>query len=317
MSEFFNFLYIPFGWLLHWIYEFIGSYGWSLIVFTLIVRLLMFPLSVSQQNGSAKQARLQPKIAKIRQRYAGNQVKMNEEMQKLYDRENSSMMSVSGCLPLLIQMPIIMGLFGVIYRPITYVLRVPEASVTMLTDAAKTILEEAGQWTGTRSAQIVELSVLNMKDQVIAASGVGQDVANTIQNFDFNFLGLPLGEVPDFKAFNILWLVPVCSFLSSLLTGIYTFLRQRKLNPEMAKNPMMGCMSFFMPLFSLYLAFQFPVGIGIYWTMSNLIAFAQMLLLNYTHSPEKVIAKQMIKEEIYRHSRENNVKQIVKTHNGE
>ena len=114
MSEFFSFLYIPFGWLLHWIYEFIGSYGWSLILFTILVRLLMFPLSVSQQNGSAKQARLQPKIAKIRQRYAGNQVKMNEEMQKLYDRENYNMMSISGCLPLLIQFPIIIGLFGVI-----------------------------------------------------------------------------------------------------------------------------------------------------------------------------------------------------------
>ena len=316
MSEFFNFLYIPFGWLLHFIYSFIGSYGWSLIIFTLIVRLLMFPLSISQQNGSAKQTRFQPKIAKIRQRYAGNQVKMNEEMQKLYDRENSSMMSVSGCLPLLIQLPIIMGLFGVIYRPLTYVLRIPAESVTALTEAARGIMESTGEW-GTRSATVVELSVLNMKDQVIAASGVGQDVANTIQNFDFNFLGFPLGEIPNYKVFSCLWIIPLCSFASSLLTGVYTFLRQRKLNPEMAKNPMMGCMSFFMPLFSLFLSFQFPVGIGIYWTMSNLLAFAQMVLLNHTHSPEKVIAKQMIKEEIYRHSRENNVKQIIKTRNGE
>lgn len=316
MSEFFSFLYIPFGWLLHYIYDFIGSYGWSLVIFTLIVRLLMLPLSVSQQNGSAKQARLQPKIAKIRQRYAGNQVKMNEEMQKLYDRENSSMMSVSGCLPLVIQLPIIMGLFGVIYRPLTYVLRIPAESVTALTETAKSMMEAAGTW-GTRSATIVELSVLNMKDQVIAASGVSADVANTVQNFDFNFLGFPLGEIPNFKVFNYFWIIPLCSFLSSLLTGVYTFLRQRKTNPEMAKNPMMGCMSFFMPLFSLYLSFQFPIGIGIYWTISNLIAFAQMLLLNHTHSPEKVIAKQMIKEEIYRHSRENNVKQIIKTRNGD
>lgn len=316
MSDFFNFLYIPFGWLLHWIYEFIGSYGWSLIIFTLIVRLLMFPLSVSQQNGSAKQARLQPKIAKIRQRYAGNQAKMNEEMQKLYDRENSSMMSVSGCLPLLIQLPIIMGLFGVIYRPLTYVLQIPDESVTALTSAAQSIMEAAGTWT-SRSVSTVELSVLNMSDQVIAASGVGADVANTIQSFDFNFLGFPLGEVPQWRDPSYLWIMPICSFLSSLLTGIYTFVRQRKLNPEMAKNPMMGCMSFFMPLFSLYLAFQFPVGISIYWTVSNLLAFAQMLLLNYTHAPEKVIARQMIKEEIYRHSRENNVKQIIKTRDGE
>lgn len=316
MSNFFSFLYIPFGWLLHWIFEFLGSYGWSLIVFTVLVRLLMFPLSVSQQNGSAKQARLQPKIAKIRQRYAGNQVKMNEEMQKLYDRENYSMMSISGCLPLLIQFPIIIGLFGVIYRPLTYVLQIPAESVTALTNAAQGIMEAAGTWT-SRSVSFIEVSVLSMKDQVIAASGVSQDVANTIQNFDFNFLGFPLGEVPDFKNFSYLWIMPLCSFLSSLLTGVYTFLRQRKLNPEMAKNPMMGCMSFFMPLFSLYLSFQFPVGISIYWTMSNLIAFAQMLLLNYTHAPEKVIARQMIKEEIYRHSRENNVKQIIKTRNGE
>lgn len=308
MGGILNILYVPFGWILHFIFSFIQSYGWSLIIFTILMRLVMFPLSISQQKSSAKQARLQPKIKKIQQRFAGNQAKINEEMQKLYDRENYSMMN-AGCLPLLIQMPIIMGLFGVIYKPITYVLRLPADSVKVLTETAKKILEDAGQW-GSRSATIVELSVLNMKDQVLAGSGVSQDVADTIQNFDFHFLGLPLGSVPSFKEPSILWIIPILSFVSSLLMGVYTFMKQRKTNPEMAKNPMMGCMSFVMPIFSLVLAFQFPVGIGIYWTMSNIVGLIQTVIVNQTHSPQKIIARQMIEETIMRRSRENNIRAV-------
>ena len=82
-------------------------------------------------------------------------------------------------------------------------------------------------------------------------------------------------------------------------------------HPEMAKNPMMGCTAFGMPLFSLVIAFQFPAGAGIYWIMSNIIAFAQMILLNYTHSPKKIIAKMMVEETVNRRSKEENMKRIA------
>ena len=299
--------YAPFGWILSWCYEIVGNYGWSLVLFTVLTRLILLPLSISQQKGMAKQTRLQPKIKKIQQRYAGNQQKINEEMNALYQREGANPLG-AGCLPLAIQFPIMIGLYGVIYRPLSYVLHLPSETVDTLTAAVQKITGEA---TG-RAANTIELSVINHADEVIASlPNLGADIAEKLQNFDFTFLGVNMAETPDFKVFNLLWLIPVLSGVTSLMTSALSYFRQRKTNPEMSKNPAMGCMSFGMPLFSVYIAFQFPAGIGIYWTMSNLFMFLQTLVIGHTHSPQKVLAKVMVEETIEHRSMENNLKLVV------
>ncbi len=302
-----DYFYAPFGWILSWCYDIVGNYGWSLVLFTVLTRLILLPLSISQQKGMAKQTRLQPKIKKIQQRYAGNQQKINEEMNALYQREGANPLG-AGCLPLAIQLPIMMGLYGVIYRPLSFVLRLPKETVEVLTTAVQKITDEA---TG-RAASAIELSVINHANEVIASlPNLGADVADKLQNFDFTFLGVNMAETPDFKVFNLLWLIPVLSGVTSLMTSALSYFRQRKTNPEMAKNPTMGCMSFGMPLFSVYIAFQFPAGIGIYWTMSNLFMFFQTLVIGHTHSPQKVMAKLMVEETIEHRSMENNLKLVA------
>lgn len=299
--------YAPFGWILSWCYEIVGNYGWSLVLFTVLTRFIMIPLAISQQKGMAKQARLQPKIKKIQQRYAGNQQKINEEMNALYQREGANPLG-AGCLPLAIQFPIMIGLYGVIYRPLSYVLHLPKETIDMLTDAVQKI---AGEATG-RAATTVELSVINHANEVISSlPNLGADVAEKLQNFDFTFLGINMAQIPDYKVFNLLWLIPILSGVTSLMTSALSYMRQRKTNPEMSKNPAMGCMSFGMPLFSVYIAFQFPAGIGIYWTMSNLFMFFQTLIIGHTHSPKNVLAKVMIEETIERRSMENNLKLVA------
>lgn len=299
--------YAPFGWILSWCYEIVGNYGWSLVLFTVLTRFIMIPLAISQQKGMAKQTRLQPKIKKIQQRYAGNQQKINEEMNALYQREGANPLG-AGCLPLAIQFPIMIGLYGVIYRPLSYVLHFPKETVDMLTAAVQKI---AGEATG-RAASAIELSVINHTDEVIKAlPNLSADVADKLQNFDFTFLGINMADIPDFKVFNLLWLIPILSGVTSLMTSALSYMRQRKTNPEMSKNPAMGCMSFGMPLFSVYIAFQFPAGIGIYWTMSNLFMFFQTLVIGHTHSPKNVLAKVMIEETIERRSMENNLKLVA------
>ncbi len=299
--------YAPFGWILSWCYEIVGNYGWSLVLFTVLTRLILLPLSISQQKGMAKQTRLQPKIKKIQQRYAGNQQKINEEMNALYQREGANPLG-AGCLPLAIQFPIMIGLYGVIYRPLSYVLHLPSETVDTLTAAVQKITGEA---TG-RAANTIELSVINHADEVIASlPNLGADIAEKLQNFDFTFLGVNMAETPDFKVLNLLWLIPVLSGVTSLMTSALSYFRQRKTNPEMSKNPAMGCMSFGMPLFSVYIAFQFPAGIGIYWTMSNLFMFLQTLVIGHTHSPQKVLAKVMVEETIEHRSMENNLKLVA------
>lgn len=299
--------YAPFGWILSWCYEIVGNYGWSLVLFTVLTRFIMIPLAISQQKGMAKQARLQPKIKKIQQRYAGNQQKINEEMNALYQREGANPLG-AGCLPLAIQFPIMIGLYGVIYRPLSYVLHLPKETVEMLTTAVQKITGEASG----RAASAIELSVINHANEVIdALPNLSADVAEKLQNFDFTFLGVNMAATPDFKVFNLLWLIPILSGVTSLMTSALSYMRQRKTNPEMSKNPAMGCMSFGMPLFSVYIAFQFPAGIGIYWTMSNLFMFFQTLVIGHTHSPKNVLAKVMIEETIERRSMENNLKLVA------
>ena len=92
-------------------------------------------------------------------------------------------------------------------------------------------------------------------------------------------------------------------------------LQQRKNNPEMAKNPTMGCMTFGMPLFSLYFTFQFPIGIGVYWIASSVIAFVQTVVLNSVFSPKKATTKLLIEETIERRSKEENLKKVAEIKN--
>ncbi|MCR4924935.1 MAG: YidC/Oxa1 family membrane protein insertase [Clostridiales bacterium] len=306
-------LYVPFGWILRVIYEFIGSYGWALIVFTLITRLLLLPSTIHQQKGNAKQLRIQPKMNKIRQKYAGNQQKMNEEMQALYKREGFNPMN-QGCLPLLVQLPIMWGLYGVIYKPLTYVLNLnkfQDGIVTKLTDAVTNLVELSGK--GAKNS--LELYVFNYKDQILnSVDGIQQVVIDKINNFDFTFLGVAMGAQPDIHNPSLLWLIPILSGVSSLLTSIYTFLNQKKQNPEMAKNPM-GCMIFGLPIISVTFAFSLPAGIGIYWIISNLFAFVQTVALSFVFPPKKVVARDMILETIERRSRENSVKLVAEKNN--
>ena len=314
--EFLSFLYLPFGFIFRIFYDLVSNYGLALFLFTLLFRLILLPSSISQQKGTAKQMRLQPKIKKLQEKYKGNQVKLNEEMQALYSREGYNPMS-AGCLPMLIQLPVIFGLLGVIYYPIQYVLGVDSNTVGEMTKIVQGLLGDT-----SIKQNLLELQVFNHLDEVIAKlPNLSAEIIDKLRGFDYTMFGIPLAETPSVATLShigsaskqelILLLVPLFSGLSAMASGIYTWTRQKQTNHEMGKNPMMGCTAFGMPLFSLVIAFQFPAGAGIYWIMSNIIAFAQMILLNYTHSPKKIIAKMMVEETVNRRSKEENMKRVA------
>lgn len=306
MNAIYDILGVPFGFVLRLIFNIVNNYGISLILFTLFARLLMFPSSVSQQKGAAKTQRLQPKLRKIQEKYKGDNKRIQEETQALYQREGHNPMN-AGCAPMLVQMPIIFGLIGVIYNPLTYVLEIPKDHITTLTEAAKGLFPELAK------SRTIQLAVINHIDKLSGL--IPEEFFSKIASFNFTFLGLPLGETPDMKKPSILWIIPILSGITSFASSLYTYLKQKQANPEMYKNPTMGCMTFGMPLFSTYFTFLFPVGIGIYWTASNVFAFAQTVILNYTHNPKKMIAKLMIEETIERRSREENLKLVAERKN--
>ncbi|MEE0516267.1 MAG: YidC/Oxa1 family membrane protein insertase [Anaerovoracaceae bacterium] len=109
----------PMSYLLTWIYDFIGNYGLSLIIFTIIVKVVMYPLYAKQIKTTMNMSKMQPKIKEIQQKYAKDKVMMNEKMAELYKEEGGSM--YGGCLPMLIQMIVIMGLFSLFRNPMNYI----------------------------------------------------------------------------------------------------------------------------------------------------------------------------------------------------
>ena len=109
----------PLGYLLTWLYDVIGSYGLALVVLTLVVKIALYPLYAKQIKSTTNMTKLQPKIKEIQQKYAKNRELMNEKMSELYQKEGVSM--TGGCLPMLVQMFVIMGLFGLLRNPMAYI----------------------------------------------------------------------------------------------------------------------------------------------------------------------------------------------------
>jgi len=298
-----TFLYNIFGYVLRELYVLIDNYGLALILLTLIARLIMLPSSIKQQKGTAKMQRMQSKVRKIQQQYAGDQKKIQEETQALYSREGYNPMG-SGCLPLVLQLPVIYGLIGVIYRPLTYVLNIPEETVATLTKAAETVLEVS-----TKNNRTIELLIIENIDKF--TQYIPAEIYKTISEFDFEFLSISLGQVPSIKEPSILWLIPILALVSNLASSLFMYIRQKETNPAMAKNPSMGCMTFGMPIFSLIFTFQFPVGIGVYWIASSFIAFIQTVILNLIYSPKKTMTRLLIDETVQRRSKEENIKRMA------
>lgn len=135
MNAIFNIIGIPLGYVLWFIYRFVGNYFVSIFLFTLIVRAATFPLSLKSQKSQADRARLAPRLERIQKKYAQDKQKLQQKQMELYEKEGVSM--TGGCLPMVVQMVILMGIISVIYSPLTHLARIPEpvisASVTAVT----------------------------------------------------------------------------------------------------------------------------------------------------------------------------------------
>lgn len=315
----FGFIYSIFGYVLEFIYNLFKNtpapYVISLIVFTVITRILLMPTSIPQQKNQAKQFRIQPKLQKLQQKFGNDRQKLSEEQQKLYQREGYNPMA-AGCGPMLISLPLLWGVYGAITRPISYVLRFKDEIAAFLEDKnVVAVFENVSK----RSAYYKELMVLNQindsssKISERASAYFSQNQIQQINEFaqGFTLFGIDLTQTPSIKQFSVLWIIPVLAGLTSFLTAFYSNRMQKKFNPIMAQgsNAMsQGCMMAFMPLFSIYLCFTVPAGVGFYWVISNVFAFFQTVLLSNLYAPPKVAAKNMISDIINKCAYEKSIK---------
>lgn len=302
---------IPFGYLIGFFYSISGNYLLSLLFMTICVKLILLPSSIKQQKSMAKSQRMQPKIKRIKEKYGSNQQKMQEEMNALYAREGYSAMT-GGCTSMLIQFPIMMGVYLVNYRILSYVLRIPENVLETIKAAVRALPEFANNKRGEYQIELMAIEYFDKLDK----SQIPADVVDKIEVFidKFSLFGVDLALTPNVKmGATLLWLIPILTGVTSLMMAVYTYLRQRKTNPEMANNPSMGCMSLMTPVMSVWFSFMFPASVGVYIIMSSILSFIQMIALYQIYSPKKVLAKTMVDETVNRRAREKIIKNVAET----
>lgn len=266
------------------IYDFVGNYGVTLILFTLVTKLLMLPLAINQKKSMIRMNAFQPLIQNIQKKYANDPAKQNEELARLQNEHGFSM--TSGCLPLLIQMPILFGLIDVIYKPLRYILGVSNDVITTITPVVEGMV-------GTLSRYTPQTDIIKAIQTTPSAftSYLDADVISKVQAFDFSFLGLDLTATPSLKVINGLLLIPVLSVIFMLIQQYLT----QKLNGQQSNSQTTTMMLFSSAMF-LYFSFVIPAGVSIYWIFSSVFGILQELVLRIFLNPEK--EKQKIEEEI-------------------
>ena len=317
MFQIFEIFAVPLGYVLEFISRGIPNFMLAMLVFTLLVRLVLFPLSIKNQKSQADRARLAPRLEAIQKKYAADRNKVMQKQQELYEKEGVKM--TPGCLPMIVQMLVLFSVIAVIYKPLTYVNKIPAEDLSACKTAVaatlskddktekkdKTALEQKNSYYG----ELYLMKYLDTKGDVIEAAlkerykdveNGDQKVAETMQTLQathdqFNVLGINLLRVPSEYGItpNWLWLIVLASggtaFLSSLLSMKYS-----KATMSQEQQQAAGCtngMMYMMPLMSLFFSFTVPAGVAVYWTFSNLLAMVQTFVLNKMYDPAKARAK--------------------------
>ena len=284
MNVFSMLITTPLGYILRFIFSLVNNnYGFAIIIFTLIVKLLMLPLFVKQQKSTMAMAKLKPQLDALNKKYANQktpeaQQKLQKETMKLYEENGVSPMG--GCLPLLIQFPIIIGLYQVITRPMQYLMMLSGDVIQKIADflvSQKVILENVAQY-ALKQNQIEVAKAALSKAEVIA-----NEIGVKLLDIDFNFFGLDLSLKPSFSTFDVLWIIPILSALTAYLSNMI----MQKLSGNTQQNQQMGSMNVIMPLMSGYFCFIMPTGVGIYWIMSNVVQILQQVIINFIMSKQK------------------------------
>jgi len=281
----------PLGWIMWLCYKILPMYALALVLFTIITRLVLLPFSIKQQKSTVQMKLIQPKITEIQSKYANNREKMQQELEALYARENYNPMS--GCMPMLIQFPILFGLIDVIYKPLTHIARlsgdVIEPMLQMGVDMG--LLSNLKEYSG----QITMIGAIQ-KDPS-AFSALGQELIDAATSINLSFMGLNLGEKPEL-AFAPLVAIPILAGISAFFS---MWVSMRHTAMEGAGAGTSKSMMLLMPLMSLWFTFQVPAGVGIYWIISNLVMMVQSIILNKVYNPtemaEKIKAEQEARKE--------------------
>lgn len=259
-----------------------GSYALALLLYALLFKIVFLPFSIKQQKNQIKMAKLQPQIELIKAKYRGRNdqptmQKMQQEILEFQQKEGYS--PFSGCLPLLLQLPIIMFLYNIIRNPLSYICKLSDEAVQKIHQLV-TGAESLSEFKGID--QINLISKIEAFADKGALEALGLDFA-TLPSF--NLFGINLAATPSFKEISLLVIIP---FIAAALTWLSMFLTRKwngNTNPAAAAqdaqaNASMKMMDLMMPAMTLFFAFGFSGMLGLYWVYQSALGILQTFILS-------------------------------------
>jgi len=313
MSNILDIINVPIGYLFKWLYMLVNDYGLAILLIAVITKILMLPLTIKQQKGTLSQLKFKPRITEIQTKYKDNPERMRREMAKLQEEGYSP---TAGCSTMLIQFPILIGIYNVIRHPLKYILgvTVDETMLNTLRGMDSSIFTDKITLKSTdleiKALSYIQQHIDSFKD-IIAA-----DKLNLIEKFNLNFLGMGnmnLSETPPIWK-NIIGILPLPAFTTWLvvipvvsgLTALALSLISQKVGPQaymqdestQQANGAMKFLIFLTPYMSYAIAMRVPAGLGLYWIASNILSILQLFLINKIMSPEKYIEEAKREEEL-------------------
>lgn len=306
-----SFIASIFGYAMSFIYGLVQNYGIAIILFTVLVKILLLPLTIKQQKSMEKMQELQPLYQELQRKYGNDQQRLSLEYQKLLKEKNMNMMSgmgCSGCLLQLIQFPIILGLFYMMVSPLTYILKLPQEEIDQykqnLNSYYASQIIESRQNSGETLTE-AEIAEINSGDYLQNSRYHELVIAKQENLFNMQFLDINLGDIANENRDNfLLYIIPVlCMGITfiSLRMSTKTLDDAKKKENIKANNdekgmtttneempmPDMRVMNTMMPIMTGYIAFIAPQGLGLYWTTNSLLQLIQMTVLKKIKDKKK------------------------------
>ena len=290
IESFWDIFTAPIGWLIQLCYKLVPNYAVALLIFAVIIKVVMIPLGVKQQRNSIKQSKMHPYEKALAKKHQIEKINKNPQLQteaekvryQKYNAEKGEIYErfgfnpLSGCLPLLIQLPIVIIVYNVVRNPLRYICGLSKDVVNKVKEVAATISEISAD-------KIDEITALRtVRENFSSFSSIEGFNLVEDQLPNFNVFGLDMTVTPQGAA-PIYLLIPLITFIvvfaTSKLTRKFSYQPPRDENNASAEMSM-KIMNMAMPLMTVFFTFTIPAIVGIYWIYQNALGVIQQFIMS-------------------------------------
>ena len=261
-----------FGYILNFIYEIVKNYGLSIIIFSILIKIILLPISIKQQKTMQKTTKINEQVRQLQFKYKNNPEMLNKETMALYKRENMS--PLSGCFSSIIQIILLLSVFFLVQSPLTYMRKV---DTTVIEDYKSKLIQD-GQAGG--NIKYPEINIIKEN---------GQEDERVYINMEFLGLDLslvPVGSMGDYRVYIIPVLYVISSIASMKISTNMTKKKKKEENGNEEKNDMDAIeeanknMMYIMPVMAVSVSLIAPLGLALYWLVNNLLMIIEKVIMN-------------------------------------